>query len=187
MEFIDLQKEEREFKPKLLSLSAQSIWVKMEKQIQISYQQYGSEKELSCEEFQLVEAAKKAADTAYSPYSKFKVGVALLLENKEFVTGSNQENAAYPSGLCAERVATFYANAKFPNQAVCTVVIVAKNTEGFLDFPITPCGACRQVLLETEERYGTPIPLILYGTKRIYKIPSVKSLLPFSFDKKALG
>ncbi|MBS9768213.1 MAG: cytidine deaminase [Flavobacteriaceae bacterium] len=158
----------------------------MEKEIRIYYQEYNSEEHLSEEYKKLVEVAKQATKSAYAPYSKFQVGVALLLDNKEIISGNNQENAAYPSGLCAERVATFYANAQFPNNAVLAIAIVAQNADGFLPIPITPCGSCRQVLLETEERYNHPITVILYGTEQIYKIPSVKSLLPFSFDKKVL-
>lgn len=158
----------------------------MEKKIQLAYQEYSSENELSETYRNLIKEAKKAAENAYAVYSNFKVGVALLLDNQKTVTGNNQENAAYPSGLCAERVAIFYANANYPNNSIEALVIVAKNEDGFLPYPAAPCGACRQVLLETEGRYEKPMKIILYGTKRIIVIPNVKLLLPFFFDKTAL-
>lgn len=159
----------------------------MEKEIQIHYQEYTEEKELPAAYVQLISEAKKASETSYAPYSHFKVGAALLLDNQEIITGNNQENAAYPSGLCAERVATFYANAKYPSNAILAIAIVAKNAKGFLPQPITPCGACRQVLLETEVRYGKAITIILYGTETTRVIQNVESLLPFFFDKNSLG
>ncbi len=158
----------------------------MEKQIYVYYEEYSSVGELPTAFQELVEQAKEATESAYSPYSKFNVGAALLLDNEQIIKGNNQENAAYPSGLCAERVATFYANAEYPNNAVKAIAISAKNANGFLPVPITPCGSCRQVLLETEERYGQEITVILYGTQKIWVIPNAKALLPFSFDKEAL-
>ena len=102
------------------------------------------------------------------------------------MTGTNQENAAYPSGLCAERVAMFYANSQYPNVAPKALAIATFAGGDFLEEPITPCGACRQVLLESEMRYGEDIDVLLYGRKYIYKISNVKSLLPLAFDEKAL-
>lgn len=134
----------------------------------------------------LVDAAKQATARSYAPYSKFNVGAALLLANGEVVTGTNQENAAYPSGLCAERVAMFYANSQYPNVAPKALAIATFAGGDFLEEPITPCGACRQVLLESEMRYGEDIDVLLYGRKYIYKISNVKSLLPLAFDEKAL-
>ncbi len=157
-----------------------------EKKVQFQYCEYTSDNQLSNKHKQLVDAAKQAAKTAYSPYSKFSVGAAVLLDNDEIITGNNQENAAYPSGLCAERVATFYANAQYPNVAVRAIAIVASNSEGFLKYPAAPCGSCRQVLLETEERFKEPITIILHGEEKTLEIPNAKSLLPFSFDKTAL-
>lgn len=138
--------------------------------------------ELSVEERKLVECAKEATEGSYSPYSKFAVGAALLLSNGEVVKGSNQENVSYPCGLCAERTALFYANAAYPDQAVKCLAIAARNIEGFLPSPITPCGACRQALLETENRFGEKMKVILYGTERIYRVESVASLLPLQFE-----
>lgn len=134
-----------------------------------------------------VDEAKKATASAYADYSKFNVGAAVLLENNEIITGSNQENAAYPSGLCAERVAMFYANSKFPEVAPKLIAIAAFTNGDFLTKPITPCGACRQVLLESETRYGTDIEVLLYGKNGIYKIRSVKDLLPLSFNESDLN
>lgn len=134
-----------------------------------------------------VDEAKKATASAYADYSKFNVGAAVLLENNEIITGSNQENAAYPSGLCAERVAMFYANSKFPEVAPKLIAIAAFTNGDFLTKPITPCGACRQVLLESETRYGTDIEVLLYGKNGIYKIRSIKDLLPLSFNESDLN
>lgn len=159
----------------------------MKKEIQLHYKEYDAEKDLPKNYKRLINEAKKASNLAYAAYSNFKVGAAVLLDNEEIITGNNQENAAYPSGLCAERVATFYANATYPNNTVIAIAIAASNEKGFLDYPITPCGACRQVLLETEERYDEPITIILYGTLKIQVIPNAKSLLPFFFNKAALS
>lgn len=158
----------------------------MKKEIQLHYQEYDNEQDLPTTYRNLVSAAKQAAESAYAPYSNFKVGVALLLDNQEIITGNNQENAAYPSGLCAERVAVFYANAQYPDNAVLAIAITAMNEKGFVKQALAPCGACRQVLLETEQRYGKPITVILHGTENIRLIPNVKALLPFFFDKKSL-
>lgn len=110
------------------------------------------------------------------------MGAALLLANGEVVKGSNQENVSYPCGLCAERTALFYANAAYPDRAVKVLAIAAQNSAGFLPSPITPCGACRQALLETENRFGEKMKVILYGTERIYRVESVASLLPLQFE-----
>lgn len=134
----------------------------------------------------LIEEAKKQVMNAYAVYSNFRVGAALLLENGKIIGGSNQENAAYPSGLCAERTAVFYANSQFPDIAVKVIAIAAYSNGEYLKEPITPCGACRQVLLETESRYGKDIKVVLYGTDRTYVIDNVKQLLPLSFGKERL-
>ena len=134
----------------------------------------------------LIERAKSASKNAYAPYSHFLVGAALLLENGEIITGNNQENAAYPSGLCAERTAMFYANANYPDVAVTTLAVAAQNAAGFLKDPIAPCGSCRQVLLETEHRYGKKLRVLLYGEPEIAILETVKDLLPLSFGVEAL-
>ena len=134
----------------------------------------------------LYEAAFEASKHAYAPYSKFSVGAAALLANGTVVTGTNQENAAYPSGLCAERTTLFYANSQYPDQPVTTLAIAARTEKDFIDLPIPPCGACRQVILETEKRYQRPIRILLYGKKAIYEVKSIGVLLPLSFDASAM-
>ena len=115
----------------------------------------------------LLDDAIEATRRSYAPYSHFSVGAAALLANGVVVTGTNQENAAYPSGLCAERTTLFYANSQYPDQAVVTLAIAARTEKDFIDTPIPPCGACRQVILETEKRYKQPIRILLYGKKCI--------------------
>ena len=124
--------------------------------------------ELTEKDRKLIDAACEATKRSYAPYSHFAVGAAALLENDIVITGTNQENAAYPSGLCAERTTLFYANSQYPDQAVKTL--------------IPPCGACRQVLLETEKRYGKPMRILLYSKTDIYILENVSGLLPLSFD-----
>ena len=144
--------------------------------------------ELSCDDRALVDAARNATKGSYAPYSRFNVGAALRLECGTVVTGSNQENAAYPSGLCAERVALFAAGANYPDKAVETMVIAARNADGELSRPISPCGACRQVMLETESRHKRVMRIILFGTDGCYVIDGgAKELLPLSFDSDFLN
>ena len=119
------------------------------------------------------------------PYSKFHVGAAALLEDGTIVTGSNQENAAYPSGLCAERVALFHAGHQYPDMPVVALAIAAA-TNGRQVESISPCGACRQVLLEAEQRYGKPMKVLLCGTKEVVVAESAESLLPLCFGAKDL-
>lgn len=142
--------------------------------------------ELSSEHQILINKAKEQVQKAYAPYSGFHVGAAILLENGEIVTGSNQENSAYPSGLCAERVAMFYANSQYPNVSVKSIAIAAFTNGNFLPEPVTPCGSCRQVLLETEMRFENNIEILLYGTQEVYIIENVKQLLPLCFEKNSL-
>lgn len=142
--------------------------------------------ELNSADRDLVQAAMDATARSYAPYSRFSVGAAALLNNGTVVTGTNQENAAYPSGLCAERTTLFYANSRYPDQPVDTLAIAARTEKDFIDTPIPPCGACRQVILETEKRYGQPIRILLYGKECIYEIESIGDLLPLSFDASAM-
>lgn len=137
--------------------------------------------ELPLEDQKLINQAKEACKTSYSPYSNFGVGAAARLMNGIVVTGSNQENAAYPSGLCAERTTLFYANSQYPEQGVETLAVAAYTQGHYLDQPIPPCGACRQVILETEKRYNNPIRILLYGEKEIYECQGIGELLPLSF------
>lgn len=134
------------------------------------------------EQYQLLYKEAVAATTkAYAPYSKFHVGAAVLLANNEIVSASNQENAAYPSGLCAERVALFYAGAKYPDVSVKAIAIAAE-TGGKLVEGISPCGGCRQVMLETETRAGTPMKIFLCGATSMRSVDSAAALLPVGFD-----
>ncbi|WP_373804345.1 cytidine deaminase [Bacteroides heparinolyticus] len=143
--------------------------------------------ELSAKEQQLINAAKDATKNSYAPYSHFSVGAAALLDNDVIVTGSNQENAAYPSGICAERTTLFYANSQYPDSAVRALAVAAWTEGDFLETPIPPCGACRQVLLETEKRFGTTMRILLFGKKEIYVMEGVKNLLPLSFTTEYLA
>lgn len=138
--------------------------------------------ELSGPDRMLVELAREATSRAYAPYSRFHVGAAIALDNGEVVTGANQENAAFPSGTCAERSACFYAHARFPEAAFMSIAIAAKGTDGrFTPGPTAPCGACRQALLEYETLAGHDVRVILAGESQVYLIPSVRSLLPLAF------
>lgn len=140
--------------------------------------------ELSEPEQLLVEAAIEATKRSYSPYSHFSVGAALLLENGKTVIGCNQENAAFPAGLCAERTAIFAAGVQYPDVPVTMLAIAARNSKGELtDEPISPCGTCRQVMIETETRFKHPIRILLYGKKCIYVLEGIKQLMPLSFTE----
>ncbi|MBF6597004.1 MAG: cytidine deaminase [Fermentimonas sp.] len=137
-------------------------------------------------EKKLIAAAKHATEKSYAPYSNFKVGAALLLANGEIITGNNQENAAYPSGLCAERVAIFYANSVYPEQKIEAIAIAAWANDTFTKDAITPCGGCRQVLLETENRFSSPMRILMYSEEGVYVVNSIKNLLPLSFGDEQL-
>ncbi len=130
----------------------------------------------------LVMKAREATYRSYAPYSNFHVGAAILLDNGEIVTGSNQENAATPSSLCAERTAAYYAHSTYPDARFMAIAIAARDTTGSeLKDPISPCGACRQALLEFETLAGHDVRVILAGSRQCYILESVKSLLPLSF------
>lgn len=141
-------------------------------------------KELTVTEQTLLQKAIESTHHSYAPYSHFYVGAALLLGNGEIVLGCNQENASFPAGICAERSAIFAAGAKYPDEPVVMLAIAARNSLGeLLDAPISPCGICRQVILETESRFNQPIRILLYGHKHIYVIDSIKQLMPLSFSE----
>lgn len=142
--------------------------------------------ELSEVQKKLIDSAKDACTRSYAPYSQFKVGAAALLKNGITVCGNNQENAAYPSGICAERTTLFYAGAQYPEQPVLKLAIAALKDGAYTAQPTAPCGACRQVILETENRYNTPIEILLYGKEETYILSSVQGLLPLSFGIKDL-
>lgn len=137
--------------------------------------------------FSLMETAFEARDKAYAPYSDFYVGAALLLENGEVISGSNQENASYPSGLCAERTAIYYAGAKYPNTKVVAMAISARARDKETTTPIPPCGACRQAIAEYEIRQKSPIALYFMGESgEVLKSDSLENLLPLLFTAKYL-
>jgi len=149
--------------------------------------EYKSAEELDKSLLKLVNAAREATQKAYAPYSNFMVGAAVLLSNGKMITGNNQENAAYPSGLCAERVAVFAAAAQYPDAAVKAVAIAAYSPAFSVNTPVTPCGACRQVLAEYEQKSGSQITVIMTGSVgKVLVTNSVKDLLPFTFDASSL-
>ena len=162
-----------------------------EKKIEITYKAAYPE-ELSPSDRELVEAAKDMTFNSYSPYSRFNVGAAIRMDDGSIIKGSNQENAAYPSGICAERTACWQASALHPGMPMRKIAIAARNVGAmppghekeapFQQSPISPCGACRQALLEYEHLYG-PIEVILYGADEIFIFPSVASLMPLSFTE----
>ena len=152
------------------------------KSITIDYTEYTSAAEMEPQDRALVEAALEARSGSYAPYSKFHVGAALRLVDGTIVKGANQENVAYPSGLCAERTAMFAAGANHPGVAFDTLAIVGANGEDVCEMPAAPCGACRQVMAEYQRLYGQPIKIILIGTHVIYKFQKVEDLLPLIFD-----
>lgn len=142
-----------------------------------------SDSELTAEEASLVNKAKEATYKSYAPYSRFSVGAALLFDDGSMIQGCNQENSSYPCGICAERSALFAAGAQCPDKKVLAICVAARDTtDEFTSRPISPCGACRQVMTECEDRYGIPMKVLLYGTEGTYILNSVKDLLPLNFD-----
>ena len=143
--------------------------------------QFCQMEELSADDQELVKAAIGATANSYARYSHFNVGAALRLADGSITIGANQENAAFPSGLCAERSAIFAAQSQHPEHAITALAIAAKNANGLMPDPVSPCGSCRQVVLEVEDRYKQPVRILLYGTRGVYCINSVKDLMPLSF------
>lgn len=140
--------------------------------------------ELSATDRRLVDLAREATERSYAPYSHFRVGAAILLDNGEIIEGSNQENVAYPSGTCAERSACYYAGARYPDAKFKTIAIAARGTDGeFTSGATAPCGACRQALLEYETLAGAPVRVLLAARDEVYILPSVASLLPLAFTE----
>jgi len=155
--------------------------------IETSFELYDSVDELATPIQNLIQKAAEARKKAYAPYSEFLVGAALELENGQVIAGNNQENASYPSGLCAERTAIYYAGAEFPNQKIIRMAIVAGSTLNPTTKPIPPCGACRQALSEYEVKQNTPMELYFMGTSgQIAYSNSVENTLPWIFDKTVL-
>jgi cytidine deaminase len=145
--------------------------------------EFSSLEELTNDDRGLVEEARKSADSAYAPYSRFNVGAAVMLENGKIMLGNNQENASYPIGLCAERVAVFAAAANYPGIKIKAIAISAMSNQFLIDKPVTPCGACRQAIAEYEHRYQHPIRLIMAGESgKVLVADSIKHFLPYQFN-----
>jgi cytidine deaminase len=155
--------------------------------LQIQIQIFPDFKSLGVDDALLLEEAKKATGNAYAPYSKFRVGAAIRLSNGHILSGSNQENASFPAGICAERVVLSSASAGFPGVPVTDMALTYFNESGAGDRPISPCGICRQTLAEYEQRSGTAIRLILGGhSGEIFIVPKATDLLPFAFSSQEL-
>ncbi len=148
---------------------------------------FDSENDLPKNISKLMNDAKKARLNAHAPYSNFAVGAAILLDNDEVIIGNNQENASYPSGLCAERTAIYYTGAKYPDAKILKIAIVAGSLNSETSQPIPPCGACRQAIAEYEVNQNTPIEIYFMGTSgKVLKSDSLENLLPLIFDKSQL-
>lgn len=160
---------------------------KKERERKIKYEEFGSLQHLTTEDRKLLECAFDERDHAYAPYSGFRVGACLILENGQKVVGSNQENASFPAGLCAERVALFTAMGSNPGIGVKSIAVAAKNLNDNLESPVFPCGFCAQVLVDLEERQKSPIRIILgVDTGPVIILASSKSILPFAFSSRDL-
>src|SRR5215203_4167401 len=147
------------------------------------FSEFESVNELNEEDRKLIEQARQSATNAYAPYSRFNVGAAVLLANGQVMLGNNQENASYPIGLCAERVAVFAAAANFPGVKIKAIAVTALSKQFMIDKPITPCGACRQAIAEYEHRYKNPIRLIMTGESgAVLVADSIKHFLPYQFN-----
>ncbi len=153
----------------------------------IEIEEFDSINELSKDDQYLLNQAVLASENAYAPYSKYHVGAALRLEDGKIILGNNQENVAYPSGLCAERVAFFHANSNYPGQKIEAVAITAKSKAFVIQKPVTPCGSCRQVMAETENVQNKKIRVLMMGeTGSIFISESIESLLPLMFQAEEL-
>ena len=155
-------------------------------EIKIKINVFNSLNELNTAEKELCISAKEILNNAYAPYSKFKVGAAVLLESGEIVTGTNQENIAYPSGTCAERTAIFYASTQYPNKKIKAIAVTAKSDATIFDLnkPVSPCGVCMQVIAEYEQKQNQSIKIFMIGNNDvIYQCQSINDLLPLMFNK----
>ena len=152
------------------------------KEIKIAYMEYESLDQLDAEDKVLAQAAIEATALSYAPYSGFNVGAAVMFEDGEMTKGSNQENAAYPSGICAERTALFYASSSRPDVAITALAIAAGQKGVLCGTPATPCGACRQVMAQYQLKSGRPMRVLLVGSEKIWRFEKVDDLLPLIFD-----
>ncbi len=157
------------------------------KKLEITYSEYSSVDELPQNDANLLNAAIEALNGSYAPYSNFNVGAAVQLDNGVIVKGSNQENIAYPSGLCAERTALFSAHANYPQNKIVSIALTSSQNGVLLATPPFPCGACRQVMAQTQTRNGSPLRIIIGGSDKIFVFNSVESLLPFIFASEEVG
>ena len=158
----------------------------MKKDILIKYQEISDSNLLSKTERELMNKARDISNSAYAPYSQFSVGAALILENNNIIVGNNQENSSFPCGVCAERVALFTAKTNYPALLIKKIAITANSKNFTLSLPVGPCGLCRQVLLEYEEKQNSDIEVLLFDTKKIIKLARAKDLLPFYFKEDKL-
>ena len=152
------------------------------REIRISYQEYKSIDEMNPEDRELAAEAIKAMQGAYAPYSHFHVGAAVRMSNGQIVRGANQENAAFPSGLCAERTAMFAAGARYPDKDMQSIALAGGVMGRLGSQPATPCGACRQVMAQYQAKSGKPMSVIMISTERIWKFEKVDDILPLIFD-----
>lgn len=160
----------------------------MTENIHIAYERYSCWQQLPSSLQTLVIAARKNSEQAYAPYSLFRVGAAVMLDDGTIVNGNNQENASYPEGLCAERVAMFQASALYPERAMTAIAICGNPIEGELSHPLAPCGGCRQVMAEYEKKSGKPMQVVLCSMQQeCILIPSASLLLPFQFSNDDLS
>ena len=159
----------------------------MKNKIEIYFDEFRDLSELNEDDREVVKASMAAAENAYAPYSGFKVGACVRLGNGQLLKGNNRENAAFPSASCAEQTVITYAGANYPDIPIRTLAISAITNNKFTPEPVPPCGNCRQIIAEEEERSGEKIRIILYGNKKIRVIDGISGLLPFKFNKKSLG
>ena len=154
----------------------------VERQINVNFIEYGSIDELGPEDRELAAEAIAAMGSAYAPYSHFHVGAAVRMSNGQIVRGANQENAAFPSGLCAERTAMFAASARYPDKSMRSIALAGGVYGRLTAEPATPCGACRQVMAQYQTKAGAPVTVLMIGAKRIWKFEKVDDILPLIFD-----
>ena len=152
------------------------------KEIKIAYKEFNGLDQLDLKDKEIALAAIEATKSSYAPYSKFNVGAAVRLEDGEIIRGANQENAAYPSGICAERTALFYASASRPDTSMTAIAIAASQDGKLCEKPVTPCGACRQVMSQYQLKSGVPMSILLIGENIVWKFDKVDDLLPLMFD-----
>lgn len=154
----------------------------VQKQIMTVFEEYSSIDELIPEDRELASAAIEAMQGSYAPYSHFNVGAAVRMSNGQIVRGANQENAAFPSGLCAERTAMFAAGSRYPDKSMCSIALAGGVWGRLTDEPATPCGACRQVMAQYQTKGGGKMSVLMLGAKRIWKFEKVDDILPLIFD-----